>query len=172
MKKITFILLALISGTAFAQTEETVQNDGTASATANVNAEIVTPITIADGTDLNFGSIVAAEGGTVTVNTEGTRSFTNSNMEVITSTEITAASFNVTAANQYSYSITIPAIDLTGNGSTMAVSFSQDLEGETDGTATGSGSAQSLKVGGTLTVASGQTAGDYSGEVEVTVAYE
>ena len=166
MKKITFILFALIAGTTFAQ-------DGTAKGTADVSAEIVTPITINNGTALNFGSIVAAEGGKVRINTEGTRTFSNTNMEVITADPITSASFEVTAADQYAYSISIPSIVLTYTGGTdMPVSFTQDLLGETDGTATGTGAAQSLKVGGLLTVASGQVAGDYTGIVTVTVAYE
>jgi hypothetical protein len=166
MKKITFILFALIAGTSFAQ-------NGTANTTADVNAEIVTPIAIADGTALNFGSIVAAEGGLVRVNNEGTRTFSNTNMKVITANAITAATFNITAALNYAYSISIPSIVLTYTGGTdMPVSFTQDLLGETDGTATGTGAAQSLKVGGLLTVASGQVAGDYTGIVTVTVAYE
>lgn len=166
MKKITFILFALISGSVFAQ------SSAEASGTADVFAEIVTPIEIDNGTALNFGSIVAAEGGKVRVNTEGTRTFSNNNMEVISAEAITAASFDVTAANNYSYNISIPSIVLTGSGSDMAVTFTQDLGGETDGTATGSGAVQTLKVGGLLTVASGQTAGTYEGEVTVTVAYE
>lgn len=165
MKKITFILFALISGSIFAQ-------DGTAKGTADVFAEIVTPITIDNGSALNFGSIVAAEGGNVRVNTEGTRTFSNTNMEVISADAVTAGSFDVTAATNYSYNISIPSIVLTGNGNDMPVSFTQNVEGETDGTATGTGVVQTLKVGGLLTVASGQTAGTYEGEVTVTVAYE
>ena len=164
MKKITFILFALIAGTTFGQSEAT--------GTADVNALIVMPITITNGTALNFGSIVAAEGGNVRVNTEGTRTFSNTNMEVISAEAITAASFDITAADQYSYSITIPSIVLSGDGNDMPVSFTQDIDGETDGTATGTGSLQTLKVGGLLTVASGQTTGLYEGEVTVTVAYE
>ncbi len=166
MKKITFILLALIAGTGFAQ------NAAEATGTATVNAEIVTPITIADGTDLNFGSIVAAEGGNVRVNTAGTRTFSNNNMDVITAATITAASFTVNAANTYSYSISIPSILLTGAGTDMPVSFTHDLGGETDGNATGTGEDQTLLVGGLLTVAASQTEGEYTGTVTVTVAYE
>ncbi len=169
MKKITFILFALIAGTGYAQT------DGSASGTATVNAEIVTPIAIADGTDLNFGSIVAAEGGNVRVNTAGTRTFSNPNMNVTTATTISAASFNVTAANNYSYSISIPSINLVdgaGVGADMPVTFTQDLVGKTDGNASGIGTPQELLVGGLLKVAAGQNEGDYSGTVTVTVAYE
>ncbi|PTX43132.1 uncharacterized protein DUF4402 [Christiangramia gaetbulicola] len=163
MKKITFILMALISGSAFAQ-----ESTGT----ADVFAEIVTPITITGGTDLNFGSIVAAEGGNVRVNTEGTRTFSNTNMEVISSSAITPATFSVTAADDFAYNIYIPSTVLTGDGDDMTVTFTQDLDGETDGTASGTGAAQNLKVGGLLTVASGQTAGTYQGVVTVTVAYQ
>jgi hypothetical protein len=164
MKKITFILFALFSGTTFAQDN----------ATATVNAEIVTPIIItSDGSALNFGSIVAAEGGKVRVNTAGTRTFSNTNMEVITATTTTAATFDVTAADTYSYSISIPSIDLIDvDSNLMPVSFTQDLEGETDGTATGSGVPQTLLVGGLLTVAAAQPANKYEGTVKVTVVYE
>ena len=167
MKKFTFILFALITGTSFAQ------EAGTASATADINADIVTPITITSNeTPLNFGSIVAADGGKVRVSTAGTRTFSNNNMEVITSTEITAASFDVTAANEYAYSISIPSTELEGDGVNMPVSFTYDLEGITEGNGAGTGAAQTLLVGGLLTVADEQAEGTYEGEVEVTVAYE
>ena len=166
MKKITFILFALIAGTTFGQ------NAAEASGTAEVFAEIVTPIAITNGSTLNFGSIVAAEGGNVRVNTEGVRTFSNTNMEVISATTITAASFDVTAALDYSYSISIPATVLTGSGNDMNISFTHEVDGETDGNATGTGAIQTLKVGGLLTVASGQEAGVYEGDVTVTVAYE
>jgi spore coat protein U-like protein len=169
MKRITFILFALIAGTAFGQ------NASEATGTADVFAEIVTPIEITNGTALNFGSIVAAEGGKVRINTEGTRTFSNSNMDVVSATAITAASFDITAAQNYSYSISIPSTvlkDVASVGVDMPVSFTHALGGETDGTATGSGSEQKLLVGGLLTVAAGQEAGSYEGTVTVTVAYE
>ena len=168
MKKITFILIALIAGTSFGQ-------DGSASGIATVRAEIVTPIEITDGSDLNFGSIVAAGGGNVRVSTDGTRTFSNNDMNVETATTISAASFYVTAANTYSYNISIPSTvlsDVASVGTDMPISFTQDLEGDTDGTAEGTGSAQELLVGGLLTVAAGQEAGSYEGTVTVTVVYE
>ncbi|WP_029036113.1 DUF4402 domain-containing protein [Salinimicrobium xinjiangense] len=164
MKKITFILLALIAGTAFGQD---------ASATATVNAHIVEVITIQEGTDLNFGNIVASTGGAVRVNTEGTRTFSNPDMKVANTGTVSAASFEVTAAEFFSYSISIPSIVLNGpETSTMDVSFTSEIDGNTDGIAEGTGAPQTLNVGGLLTVASGQVSGDYTGEVTVTVAYE
>jgi len=167
MKKITFILLALIGGTSFAQ-------DGPASAsgTADVNAVIVSPIEINDGTALNFGTINGtATGGDVTVSNGGNRTFSNSDMEITSATAITAASFNITAADTYSYSISIPDTVLKGSGTDdMAVTFTHSRIGAAK--RVGDGTAQELLVGGTLTVNDGQTSGEYTGSVKVTVAYE
>ncbi|WP_324719105.1 DUF4402 domain-containing protein [Salinimicrobium sp. HB62] len=164
MKKITFVLIALFTGTAFGQEE--------ANATANVNAEIVSPITIvSDGTALDFGTINGtATGGDVSVDINGNRTFTNTAMKVTSAVTPSAATFKITAANEYLYSISIPDITLTGDGSPMNVSFVHNRNSTTG--KTGSGSQQPLYVGGTLTVNDNQTAGSYTGEVEVTVAYE
>ena len=164
MKKITFILFALIAGTTFGQ------NSATASGTATVNAKIVSPISITDGTDLNFGRIIGnTAGGTVTVATNSDRTADNNDL-LAPSTTVQAASFTVKAAEGYNYKITIPTIDLTGPGAVaMPVIFTSSL-----GTVNvlGTGANQTLRVGGALTVNSGQAEGDYSGTVNVTVAYE
>ncbi|HSM62882.1 MAG TPA: DUF4402 domain-containing protein, partial [Gillisia sp.] len=61
MKKITFILFALIAGTTFAQ--------NTANDAAITTAEIVSPLSITKNRALNFGRIIGgtAGGGTVTI---------------------------------------------------------------------------------------------------------
>lgn len=162
MKKITFILIALITGTTFAQ------DASSDSGTATVNAEIVSPITISDGTSLDFGRIIGtALGGTVTVNADDTRTFSNDDMAV-PSTTVSAATFTVTAATGYSYSIAIPDVNLTGAGDDMVVEFTSSL----GATSSGTGASQDLIVGGTLNVNAAQAQGSYSGDVKVTVAYE
>ncbi|MFV8225851.1 DUF4402 domain-containing protein [Christiangramia aquimixticola] len=164
MKKITLLLMfVLISATAFSQADS-------ADGTADVTAQIVSPIQITDGSALNFGSINGtATGGDVTVSPAGARSFTNTAMAITTATPITAAKFNITAANGFSYKIDIPATTLTGTGTPMGITFDHD---RADTGNIGSGSAQELNVGGTLTVGDGQTSGAYSGTVTVTVSYE
>ena len=163
MKKITFILLALISGTAFAQ------NSAEAKATADVNAEIISPIKISDGTALDFGRIIGnVAGGTVTVSTASERTADNDDL-LAPSTSVQAASFKVTAADTYNYSINIPTINLTGEGDAMAVTFDSSLGNEN---VLGTGSEQTLNVGGDLTVNPSQAEGAYTGTVEVTVSYE
>ena len=162
MKKITFILLALISGTVFAQSDE-------ATGTANAAAEIISPIKISDGTDLDFGRIIGnSAGGTITITTAGARTTDNDDL-LAPSTTLQAASFEVTAANTYNYSVTIPGINLTGAGDAMPVSFESSLG---NSGVVGTGAVQTLNVGGELTVNGGQAEGNYTGTISVTVAYE
>ncbi|CAL66532.1 DUF4402 domain-containing protein [Christiangramia forsetii] len=164
MKKITLLFASLfVSGVSFAQADSD-------SGTADVNAEIVSPISIENGTALNFGSINGtATGGDVTINTNGNRTFSNDEMDITTATTVTAALFKITASNGFGYDVTIPDTELTGPGTNMDVTFSHDRVAVSD--RIGSGSAQDLNVGGTLTVNDAQTAGDYSGTVTVTVNY-
>ena len=163
MKKITFILFALIAGSTIAQ------NGATATGSATVNAEIVSPISITDGTDLDFGRIIGnTDGGTVTVATDSERTATNDDL-LAPSTTVQAASFTVKAANSYNYKITIPTINLTGSGDAMPVVFTSSLG---NANVLGTGANETLTVGGALTVNANQAEGDYTGTVEVTVAYE
>ncbi|SDR80056.1 DUF4402 domain-containing protein [Gramella sp. MAR_2010_147] len=160
MKKITLLALLAVTGISFAQT------DGT----ADVNAEIVSPIEINDGTALNFGSINGtATGGDVTVKTDGNRVFGNTDMEITSTTTVTAAQFSITAGNGVSYDISIPSTVLTGAGTDMNLVFAHDRTGPAE--RIGSGAAQELNVGGTLTVNDAQAAGAYEGTVTVTVNY-
>ncbi len=161
MKKITFILFALIAGTAFAQN---------AVATAPVNAAIVSPITITHTgtTKLEFGNIASPSSATdIVVSNAGIRTAVAG--VTVPGTTSSAAAFEINAASGYNYSITIPAIVLTGTGANMGIVFTQDRLSTAN---SGSGIGQALNVGGTLTVGAGQTAGAYTGTVEVTVAYE
>ena len=160
MKKITLIALLAFSGAAFAQTNQGV---------ADVNAEIVSPIAINDGSAMNFGTIKGtATGGDVTIATDGSRTFTNTDMD-ITSTNVSAATFEITAGNGVNYDISIPNTVLTGAGDDMTLSFAHDRNDAGD--RIGDGSAQTLNVGGTLQVNNSQAAGSYTGEVNVTVNY-
>ncbi|MDT0676954.1 DUF4402 domain-containing protein [Autumnicola musiva] len=161
MKKITFILFALIAGTTFAQSS--------ASGTATVNAEIVSPISITDGTDLDFGRIIGnTAGGTVTVATNGERTADNDDL-LAPSTTVQSASFSVKAAEGYTYKVEIPEVNLTGAGDAMPVVFTSSLG---NANIVGTGAAQTLNVGGALKVNASQAEGNYTGTVEVTVAYE
>lgn len=164
MKKITFILLALISGTAFAQSN--------ANATAAVNAEIVTPIGIqADGNALNFGTFTTSDSdgnATVILSPNGTdRTFSSNDMIIPSNTTFSVPTFTVTKDTDATYGIEIgvnqaPSLD----GESLSLSnLITNLEEEGN-------SGNTFSVGGQLNVPSGQGAGTYTGEISVTVTYE
>jgi len=158
MKKITFILFALIAGTTFAQ--ET--------ATANAAADIVSPFVISAEQDLNFGKVANDATGTVVVGTDGTLGATS--LDQIGSTAPAAASFDVTAANSFNYTIALPSsVDLTNGTEDITVdTFSHDAGASTQGI----GTIQTIGVGATLNVAAEQATGNYDGTFDVTVSYD
>ncbi|MFV8839142.1 DUF4402 domain-containing protein [Salinimicrobium soli] len=164
MKKITFILFALVAGTAFAQESD--------SAIANATADIVSPISINKEVDLTFGKVANNTAGTVVVATDN--SVGTSSLSQIGTTSPTAASFSVTAAKDYAYTITLPtaAVTLTNvsdNNETMTVdTFKHDA----GGTPKGTGAVQTVNVGATLNVGSSQATGTYRGQFTVSVDYE
>ena len=146
-----------------------------ASATATASGTVVTPITIAAAGNLAFGSFARGAGGSVTVSTSGVRATTGPIlMGTATSS---AARFNITGTAAATYSITHSGSTVLTNttgtgGETMALAKFSDLTAgnATSGTLDAAG-AQSLYVGGALTVAATQASGLYVGTVIATVEY-
>jgi hypothetical protein len=177
MKKITkffaiaTVMLAFTAAT-FAQ-----------SATGLAVATVVTPLTITAGTSLNFGSIVGtAVGGTVTVGLTNNRTGTAALITMALPAP-TSATFDVAGSPAATYSIALPAGSVTiGDGAaghTMSVGTftSNPAAGVGTGTLSGAG-AQTIIVGGTLTVGASQAPGSYasnasngSNDFTVTVNY-
>lgn len=168
MKKITFILFALIAGTAFAQE--------TATKTATVNAEIVMPISMENTRGLNFGRLIGTV-GSATIATTATGERTG-DADVLAasgngSTAPQSGVFAINAADNYTYSITLDApetLQIGSEGATLDVTFKHNLAATGNA---GSGTTDiPLYLGGTVTLVAQQAEGDYSGTVGVTVAYE
>ncbi len=157
MKKITFIVFALIAGTAFAQD---------ADATAITSAEIVEALSITKDRDLNFGQIIAGNGAetvTIAATSAGLRSIsTAANAPGVTPT---SAQFTITASD-YNYSISMTDTNLSGTDLTTMVLTPLSSLG------TSSSGDKTLYVGGDLAVNASQEVGSYSGEIVVTVSYE
>ncbi|MCM8570148.1 DUF4402 domain-containing protein [Gramella jeungdoensis] len=161
MKNFTFLLLAFFTANCFAQSS--------ASGTATVNAEIVSPISITSSGSLNFGKIAQdATAGNVIIDAAGTsRTFDNSNMEISTST-FTVPTFTVTRATGMRYGVTTSGDVLqTAGGDTMTLNNITTSLSSTSGLAD-----SSFTVGGTLQVGANQATGTYTGDVTVTVTYE
>ena len=161
----TAILMIAFSATMFGQ----------AIASATASARMVTPIAIANASDMDFGNIaVSTSAGTVVLATAGTRSATGGVTLPATTGTVTAASFNVTGEGTYTYAITLPTTytitETVGSVETMTVNtFTSDPSGTGALTA----GAQTLNVGATLNVAASQLAGTYTNATgfDVTVNY-
>lgn len=160
--------LALVSAFAIGGVAVGV-NGHAASATGNATATVIAPIAIANTADLAFGKFAASTGGTVVMSPAGTRTATGA-VVLSTVTPGTAASFNVTGDNNATYAITLPGTaSITSGVNTMSVGTFTSTPSAT-GTLSAAG-AQTVTVGGTLTVASAQVAGAYTGTFSVTVEY-
>lgn len=145
-----------------------------ASATSNATATVVTPIAISNTAALAFGKFSAGTGGTVVVSTAGSRSFTG-NVVLLAGDVGSAAAFSVTGDASATYAITLPgsAATITRVSGTETMSVATFVSNPAAG-ATGTlsvGGAQTINVGGTLTVASAQVVGSYTGTYAVSVEY-
>lgn len=164
MKKlISFAIFFAFSAAIYAQAE----------ATASATATIVGPITITNVDDMNFGNVAvnATTGGTVELAPDGTRTPTGGCTLPATTGTVSAASFTVTGAADYTYSITLPSGATTitsGGGQTMTVDTWTSATNPIGAILTGGTST--LTVGATLNVAAGQAAGTYTSGTEFTVS--
>jgi hypothetical protein len=148
-----------------------------ATTTASASATVIVPIAIAKATDLSFGKFASgASAGSVTIKTDGTR--TVSNVTAAGGT-LSAASFNITGEPNATYTIdtTATSTNLTSGVNNLGLALVSDFSAggassgtQATGTLSGTG-AQTLYVGGTLTVGANQPNGSYSGSVSVAVAY-
>jgi hypothetical protein len=121
--------------------------------------------------DLQFGGFIAGSGGTVVVSPGSARNATGGVLLVGQGAGVAAAQFNVTGTSNASYTISLPAdntVLLTDGSHTMALNsfVSQPAFGTLSG-----GGAQTIRVGATLIVGSGQVPGGYAGSFSLTVNY-
>jgi spore coat protein U-like protein len=145
-------------------------------ATATSTSTVIAPIAITKVADLAFGSFGAgAAGGTVTVSPNGNRGVSGG--AIAAGGTPSAAQFNVTGEAGMGFGITLGGTTELSNGSsTMTFAPISDTSASaiTSGTvATGTltSGAQSIYVGGILTVGANQAAGTYTGTVTATVEY-
>lgn len=166
----TLVLLTLLIGFSTAAHAQ--------SATAAATAFIVTPITLTQVTDLEFGNIIpSASAGTVVLSPAGVRTPTNVTLPP-TSGTVTAASFTVGGTPAFTYSITLPAAATTISNGAQTMTVDNWTSDPTPTGTIGGGGTQVLNVGATLNVGANQVSGSYSsgnaggsGDFTVTVNY-
>ena len=169
MKAIKFFAVAILfSGVS-------VISSAQVKATATASSTIVTPIGITKTVDMNFGNVAinSTTAGTVVLAPAGTRTSTGGVTLPATAGTVAAAEFNVTGANNYTFSITLPSTshEIKSGSNTMSVTGFTSTPTPT-GTLSATGSA-TVKVGATLNVSAGQAAGTYTSVTpfDVTVNY-
>lgn len=171
MKKVTIIIAAIImiagfSSKMMAQSGSTKSN--------NANAEIKTAIALTEVNPLEFGKLaVTGTAGTVLLSPAGAP--TPTNVQLLSGTTRTAASYTSTGEANTTYAITIPtsAVTITtgggGAGNTMTVDSWVCSKGATSAfDITG---ADTFTVGATLNVGATQNTGNYTGTFNVTIDY-
>jgi hypothetical protein len=145
-------------------------NSHAATTTAAGNATVVANMGITKTLDLRFGKFSAGTGGEVVMSTASGRSKTGAVM--LSALDAGgAASFNVTGDTTATYAITLPGATLITHTDAVTTMSIGTFNSNPSGTGTLTAGAQTLLVGGTLTVASAQLAGLYSGTFSVTVDY-
>ena len=134
-------------------------------ATATASANIITPIAVTSDQNLVFGNLLAGSGGTVTVSPLDARS-KSGGVTLLSGTSPKAAHFHVAAdtTGGATYAVAYTKTDLSGPGPALALSAITPDVTPTSGDA-------DIKVGATITIASGQAAGTYSGSVTATATY-
>lgn len=167
MKKIAVAALAtvLAAGAAHAQSTPSGNTSTTqGSATATVVAPIV--LTHDDGAVLSFGTFTVGTGGSVTVDSDGAGTF-DGDVGEVTGSSTSADSFSVEGDPDRGFDIVTTGGEVSNGTDTME--FTTTASAET-GTLDGDGAA-SFTVGGVLTVAGTESAGEYTGSYDATVTY-
>lgn len=129
-------------------------------------------ISVTNNQGLSFGKFAAASAGSVTISPAGVRSATGG-VVLLGSDGGAAAQFTVSGDSSLTYDIILPVdgvVSLTAaGGQTLPVrAFTSSPSGTGQ---LGIGGSQTLRVGATLDVGSGQAQGAYTGSFEVTVNY-
>jgi hypothetical protein len=146
-----------------------------ASATATATAIIVTPISLTETAEMNFGNVTVSSSapGTLVLSAAASGNALRTPTGGVTlpniSGAVTSAEFTVGGEGTYTYAVTMPSsavtLSSTASGSVpMTIDyFTNDLGtgGATASTGALTGGAQVFHVGATLHVAAGQTAGTY-----------
>ena len=172
--KTTVLKFFTLSAAIFAFSTISFGQGNTASDDASVGARIITPITITNDEELEFGDIISAA-NTVTITTDGERDATTPGALLVTASRTPqAAQFTVVGEASLKYTVLISeSITLTGatTSETMTVdNFVHNANGTLIATETTG--KETFSVGADLTVEASQASDIYTGSFTVTVTYE
>ena len=140
---------------------------------AQVNANVVKPLTITWIQDLDLGTVVlgpgAWSGATISLSRAGVLTCTNANVTCTGATAV--AKYNVTGSNKMTVRISAPNVTLVNQGdATRTLTLIPDSPGTVMLTSSGAPGI-TFPIGGSITVNSTTTGGLYRGTFNVTVDY-
>ena len=161
-----FVVVLLLVGSVSVNAQSTAQ--------ATATATIVTPISIAKVSDMNFGNLAvdAVTGGSVELTPAGNRIPAFGVTLPATTGTVTAAAFTVTGNSGYTYSISLPSNIVLNHSGAFESMMADTFTSTPSGTGTLTGGTEDITVGATLWVAAGQLDGVYtSSNFDVTVNY-
>ncbi|MFN7970842.1 MAG: DUF4402 domain-containing protein [Acidobacteriota bacterium] len=139
-------------------------------ATSNASATIVNAISISNTAAMNFADVApGASDGTVILSTTGGRTATGG-VTLSSAASASAAAFTVTGDSGATYAITLPSSITLSDGASHSMTVDTFVSNP-DSTGTLTGGSEALTVGATLHVTAAQATGSYSGQFDVTVAY-
>ena len=140
----------------------------TASGSGVATATVIAPITLThtSGAALGFGKFTTGTGGTVVVSAAGAGSVTG-DVTFVTGSANSADAFTVAGDAGRSFTISTGTGNVSAGGGDIPFTTSASAATGTLDTA----GAASFTVGGTLTLAGTEPAGDYSGSYTATVTY-
>lgn len=166
MKNITKIIAL-----AFVVLGFSVSSFGQDEATATASASIITPISIENEHNMDFGSIYSSEeGGTVELAT--TNIATGSGVAIY-GTDAMAAQFTVTGTTDHAFTFAVTPVSIVVSNGTASDDMTVG-SWSNDAPATLDDGSVAVNVGATLTVGANQPAGVYTSATSftVTVCYE
>jgi hypothetical protein len=181
MMNITAKLLALAAASALALGSQSAWAADNASADTTVT--LVTPIQVSKTSDLAFGQVaIPSTGGTATTVAISTGGAQTGTADFVGAQTTTAAVFGVVGQGTLAYTPTITVTDAGATGLSLSAFNGKCGAGSDQALTLGSGTgltgcalaagADTISVGGTLTVASDASSGAATpGAIAVTVAY-
>ena len=155
MKKLITLFAAVVLMSGFTAVKAQV------SATATGSATIITPISITNSGNMNFGNIaVGSSLGSVVLTPAGTRTATGGVTLPAVAGTVTAAQFTVSGLGTSTFSISLPpSYSIASGANTMNI---DTFTSTPSGTGTLVGGSLIIKVGATLDVNAAQPAGTYT----------
>ncbi len=145
-------------------------------AAGTATATVLRPISIANNSLLNFGSIVRSTlvgtTNTVTIAAAGGRSISGAGNGALAGSTGTAANYTVTGEGQQTFTISAPNFNLTSGANILTVTTTTTLASGTLGGTVGSSGTLPFGVGGHFAVTNTTPSGLYQGTLSVTVTYD